>query len=47
MKNKKIIIEEHSTCLITKDELEHLNKGQDGKVFIDGKEFFLRVIDNE
>lgn len=42
-----IIIQGGSTCLISKDEVEGLNNGENAKVFVRGKEFYLEVIKGE
>lgn len=39
-------IEEFSTLLIYKDELERLNQGLEAKIFINSEEFNLKVIDD-
>ena len=42
----QIIIEEFDTVLLPKDELQRLNNGEDGKVFVDGKAFYINVIED-
>lgn len=42
--SNKIIIEEESICLIPKDEINILKEGDLGKVFVNGKYFWLKQI---
>lgn len=43
MKHNPVVLEESSTCLIEKDELERLNKGLEAKIWVYGKELFVEV----